>query len=155
METNLPRIISDLTFGYNIRSLHDIEKRPPLSIEYCAQFQNANGDFSEVRELSDIFSIDWEGLSIEIREKIEPLEKVISAHIPIYEIPVTGGVPLKVQAIITGIFCNYTTMPPTNIPNQLIATYFFKTQPKYTDQFNLEWDSLSRSQQLVASNITS
>lgn len=155
METNLPRIISDLTFGYDIRSLDDIEKRPWLSIQYSAQFQNANGDFSKVGQLSDAFSIDWEGLSIEVRQKIETLERVISAHIPTYEIPVTGGVPLEVQAIISEIFCNYFTMPPTNIPNQLSAMYFFKTQPKLTTQLNLEWNSLSRSQQLVVSNIAS
>ena len=155
METNLPRIISDLTFGCSIRSLHDIKERPSLSIQYCAQFQNAKGDFFGAYELSDEFSIDWEELPIEIREKIEALEKVISAHLPAYEIPVTGGVPLKVQAIISGIFSNYFTMPPTNIPSQLSAMYLFKTEPRHTDQLNLKWDLLSRSQQLVASNITS
>ena len=155
MERVSPTTISDLMHGYAVRRLHVSEQSPRLSIDYCSLIRNPSGGFSEVAELSGSLSFDWGQLPDEVRQKLETLERVVVPFLPSYVIPVSGSIPLKVEPIVSAIFCNYYTRPPTNVPNQLSAVYYFPTATSKSTQVDLAWESLSRSQQLLVTNLAS
>lgn len=151
-----PRRISDLSFSWEFYPENKTENFLYLGIQYCPLIQSADGSCSEIGQLSGHFNLDWGGqLPLEIKQKLDTLEKVVAPLLPSYEINVTSSIPLTVEPTIREIFCNYFTKPPTGIPSQLSVIYYFPTQPNKSTQLNLEWDSLSRSQQLVVSNVTS
>ncbi len=149
-----PRKISDLSFGYDFYAEEKGENFLCLNIRYTPLIQETDGRFSEVSQLSGYASVDWgRNLPPEIYQKLETLRRVVMSFLPSYEINVGGS--LKIQPTIREIFCNYYTKPPKGIPSQLSVIYFFSTAPNQTTQANLEWDSLSRSQQLVIKNVAS
>jgi len=149
-----PRRISDLSFGYDFHPEERGENFLCLNIQYTPLIQKTDGSFSSVSQLSGYVSVDWgRNLPPEIYQKLETLQRVVMSFLPSYEINVGGS--LKIQPTIREIFCHYYTKPPKGVPSQLSALYFFSTAPNQTTQANLEWDSLSRSQQLVVSNVAS
>lgn len=155
MKAASPRKVSDLSFEYSCHLVDKIENFLCLAIQYCPLVQEVDGSFSEVSQLSGHFNLDWGQLPLEINQKLETFERLVNVLLPSYEINVGSGGSLKVQPIIREIFCTYFTKPPTAVPSQLSAIYYFPTKPKQTSQVNLEWSSLSRSQQLVVSNLSS
>lgn len=148
------RIIVDLSFGYDFHAEEKGENFLCLNIKYTPLIQETDGRFSDVSQLSGNVSVDWgRNLPPEIEQKLETLQRVVMPFLPSYEINVGGS--LNIQPTIRGIFCHYYTNPPKGIPSQLSVLYFFSTARNQTTQVNLEWDSLSRSQQLVVSNVAS
>lgn len=150
-----PRRIADLTFEYHVYTRDKILNYLCLRIEYCPLVQESDGTFSEVSQLSGSVSLDWGNLPREIEQKLDTLERVVMLLLPSYEMSVGISSSLKLQPVIREIFCTHFTKPPTPVPGQLSAIYHFPTQPKGGSQANLEWSSLSRSQQLVVSNVSS
>jgi len=156
MQATSPRRVSDLTFSWEFYPENKKENFLYLGIQYCPLIQNADGTYSSISQLSGRFNLDWgEQLPLEIKQKLDTLERVAAPLLPSYEINVTGSVPLTVEPTIREIFCYYLTKPPTGTPSQLSVIYYFPTKLNEHTQLNLEWDSLSRSQQLVVSNVTS
>lgn len=156
LQRTSPRRVSDLTFSWEIYPGGKKENFLYIVIQYCPLIQNADGTCSEISQLSGHFNLAWgEQLPLEIKQKLDTLERVVAPLLPSYEINLTGNVPLTVEPTIREIFCNYFTKPPTGIPDQLSVIYYFPTQLNASTQLNLKWDSLSRSQKLVVSNVTS
>lgn len=151
----LRRRISDLRLGYDFCPEDKKENFLCLSIHYSPLTQEVDGTFSAVSQLSGNVSIDWGKVSPEINQKLKTLEKILASHLPSYEINVTADDTLITKATIRQAFCHYNALPPTGKPSQLSVIYSFPTQPKQSTQLNLQWDELSRSQQLAVSNVTS
>ena len=156
MQVTSPRRVSDLSFSWQFYPENKSENFLYLGIQYCPLIQNADRTYSEISQLSGQFNLDWGGqLPLEIKQKLDAFERVVVPLLPSYEIGMTGSTPLTAKPAIREIFCNYFTKPPIGIPSQLSVLYYFPIQPKMSTQLNLEWNSLSRSQQLVVSNVTS
>lgn len=149
------RRIVDLTFGFRVYRLHDIISRPLMHIEYSPLIQDADGNLSEVQVLSGSFGFDLDKLPVDVRQKLESLEKVVVPLMPSYEVDATNSDSLTFAASICKIGCSYRTKPIVNIPNKLSVAYFFPTEPAQATDITLQWESLSRSQQLLVSNIAS
>lgn len=149
-----PKRISDLIFEYRFTP-GQLGQQKSLYIQYTPLVQESTDTFSDVNQLSGSLAMNWENLPFTIQQKLETLERLIITILPSYEIDVGRSTALSLGPLINEIFCIYYTKPPTGIPSQLIAIYFFSTQPNNKTQKNLEWNSLSRSQQLVVSNVTS
>jgi len=155
MKTVSPRRISNFTFEYLVYPENKTENYLYLIIQYCPLVQENDETYLEVSQLSGTVNIDWgEKLPPEIKQKLNTLERVVMPLLPSYEMNVGGSGSLRLQPVIRQIFCTYFTKPSTGIPSQIGVIYYFPTQPNQTTQLNLEWDSLSRSQQLAVSNIT-
>ncbi len=73
---------------------------------------------------------------------------------PKYEVETGSGSPLRVEPAIDTIICAYSVVPARETPSQFSVVYFFLTEPSNRTQVDL-WDSLSRSQRLVVSNLAS
>lgn len=156
MQVTSPRRVADLSFLWNFYPEDKKENFIYLGIRYRPLIQNADETYSDISQLSGDFNLDWgEQLPLEIKQKLDTLERVVAPLLPSYEINVTGSIPLTIAPIINQIFCHYLTKPPAGTPSQLGVIYYFPTKPNEHTQLNLEWDSLSRSQQLVVSNVTS
>lgn len=152
---SFPRRITDLMFGFHVHRLRDTEENPRVSIEYTPLVQDAGGNLSEVQVLFGNPMFGWDQLAVHVRQKLETLEKMITALLPSYEVNVNKSVLLTLQAVTREVFCSYYRKPPVSIPSQLSAMYFFPTQAGQSIQMNFQWESLSRSQQLVVSNVAS
>ena len=150
-----PRTVSDLLLSYHFYPQNRGENFLSLHIGYKPLIEEADGTFSVVIQLSGTYDLDWGDLPPEIIQKLETLERILVSFLPSYQVSIASINSLKVGPIIREIICMYRTSPPVRIPDQLAILYFFRTQPKQTSQENIKWDSLSRSQQLVVSNITS
>lgn len=148
-----PKRISDLRFEYQFLPEHEIENYLAVSISYCPLIREEDGSFYEAIQLSGHLDVDWQQLPAEISQKLRSLERVIASFLPTYEMNTASSSSLKIQSTIRSIFCTYFTKPPTGIPSQLSAVYYFSTQPNKPTQLDLKWDSLSRSQQLVVNNV--
>jgi hypothetical protein len=156
MQAISPRRVSDLSFLWEFYPESKIENWLCLRITYYPLTQNTEGIYSNIEQLYGNLSLDWGAkLPLEIKQKLDTLERVIAPLLPSYEVNMTGSTPLIVKPIIREIFCHCLTKPPTEIPNQLSVIYYYKTQPDKKTQINLQWNSLSRSQQLVVSNVSS
>jgi len=150
-----PRRISDLIFSFSFHSLHDVKRSPALYVQYSPLILDVNGSLSEVQMLFGDFALVWEKLPSGIHQKLETLEKVVATLLPSYEVDAMRSGPLALEATIRGVECEYRTKPPENRPSHLTVEYSFPTQPNHCDRTDFEWESLSRSQQLVVSNIAS
>ncbi len=150
-----PKRISDLTFEYEVYTENKTENYLYLVIQYCPLVQEKDETYLEISQLSGTVNIDWgEELPPEIKQKLDTLERVVMPLLPSYEMNAGSSGSLKLQPVIRRIFFTYFTKPPIGIPSQIGVIYYFPTQPNRGTQLNLEWDSLSRSQQLAASNVT-
>ncbi len=149
-----PRKISVLEFGYEFCTGRNVGVKKSVVINYCPLVQDERGNFTEVGQLSGQVRLeDWGRVPPELSQKLEALEKVCTTLLPSYEVDVDGT--LRIEAIITEIFSNYYTKPPVEIPDQLSVMYLFPIGSRGATQENLKWESLSRSQQLLVSNVAS
>jgi len=156
MKAASSRRISDLTFEYHFYTGRRSGQGKELHIQYIPLTQEDDGNFSDVRQLSGYIRLDdWAQVPPEICQKLETLERVVAPLLPSYEIDVDRSGSLKIAPTINEIFATYFTKPPTGTPGQLSILYVFQTAPNQSSQANISWDSLSRSQQLVVSNVTS
>jgi hypothetical protein len=150
-----PKRIFDLLFSFNLHSLHDTKEGPWLYLQYYPLIQDDNGNLSEVHMLLGDFALEVGKLPDGIRQKLETLEKVVATLLPSYEVDAMHSAHLTLEATIRGVECEYGTKPPENRPSHLSVEYSFPTQPNYINRTDFQWESLSRSQQLVVSNIAS
>lgn len=156
MQAMSPRRVSDLRFSWDFHPENKIENYLCLGIQYFPLIQNTDGTYSEISQLSGYSSLDWGAqLPIGIKQKLDTLERVLASLLPSYEVNVGGSTPLTIKPIIHEIFCHYRGAPPTEVPSQLSVICYFQTKPGEKTQVNLGWNSLSRSQQLVVSNVSS
>jgi hypothetical protein len=145
--------ISTLAFGYNFNPGRKAGISKYLNINYSPLVQHEDGSSSTVNELSGHVNLtNWVNVPPELSQKLDALEKVYASLLPSYEFDFDGT--LKVEAVIEEFYGNYYTMP-LEIPSQLSVLYFFPTALTTTRQTNFEWKSLSRSQQLLVSNVAS
>jgi hypothetical protein len=145
--------ISALEFGYDFYTGRKTGGNKQLNINYCPLVQDERG-FLGVGELSGNVRLqDWAQVPFELSQKLEALERLCASLLPSYEVDIDGT--LRIEPIIAEIFCNYYTKPPVEIPSQLSVMRFFPIGPGSTTQENLKWESLSRSQQLLVSNVAS
>ena len=148
------RKISTLEFGYEFYTGRKAGVDKQININYSPLVQDERGNFSAVGQLSGYVRLgDWAQVPLELSQKLEALEKVCATLLPSYEVDIGGT--LKIEAVIVEILCHYYTKPPVEIPSQLSVIYFLSTAPTKTTQENLKWESLSRSQQLLVSNVAS
>jgi hypothetical protein len=149
------RSVVDLTFSFQVLGLHNISRRSTMIVEYSSLIRDAAGNLSEDQVLSGRFKFNLDELPVDVSQKLESLEKVVAPLLPSYEVGITNFNSLTLGASIREILCSYHTNTPVNIPTQLTVTYSFPTAPSQTTVTNLRWYSLSRSQQLLVSNIAS
>ncbi len=150
------RRILDLEFGYNFYIRSWAGRQNELNIFYTPLTQEDDGNFFDVVQLSGRIRLaDWTQLPLEICQKLGTLEKVVAPLLRSYEIDVDNRESLKIVPTIDEILVHYLTKPPIGMPSQLSIRYAFQAAPGQISQVDISWDSLSRSQQLVVSNIAS
>jgi hypothetical protein len=150
-----PRSIVDLTFSFQVLGLHNINRRAKMVVEYSSLIRDAAGNLSEDQVLSGSFKFNLDELPVDVSQKLESLERLVVSFLPSYKAGTNNFDSLNLGASVREILCSYRTKPEVKIPIRLTVTYSFPTAPSQTMVTTLQWDSLSRSQQLLVSNIAS
>lgn len=148
------RRIVDITFSFNVNRLNDVRK-PVVIIRYRPLIGNVDGSLDEVEVLSGSIKYDWNKVRGEVCQKLESLERGLVRLLPSYEVGVTSSDSATVVASVRSIGCSYRKNPPVNLPDGLDVAYFLPTEPDEVIGTKLAWESLSRSEQLLVSNIAS
>lgn len=148
------RRIVDIAFTFSVSRLHDIWK-PVMRIEYRPLIGDVDGSLDEAEVLFGSIGYDLNKVPGEVCQKLESLERGLVRLLPSYEVGVTSSDSATLVASVRSIGCSYRNNPPVNLPDGLNVAYFFPTEPGQVSNTNLEWESLSRSEQLLVSNIAS
>jgi len=149
-----PRRIVDITFTFRVSRLHDLYE-PVMHIEYRPLIGNVDGSLDESEVLFGRIRYDLNKVPGEVCQKLESLERGLVSLLPSYEVGATSSDLATLVASVRSIGCSYRSNPPVNLPDGLHVEYFFPTEPGEIRNTNLEWESLSRSEQLLVSNIAS
>ena len=150
-----PRRIVDITFTFRVSRLHDIFAKPVMYIEYRPLIGNVGGSLNEAEVLHGSIGYDLSKVPGEVRQKLESLERGLVRLLPSYEVGATSSDSATLVASVHDIGCSYRSNPPVNLPDKLTVAYFFPTEPGQVTSTTLQWESLSRSEQLLVSNIAS
>ena len=126
-----------------------------MIVEYSSLIRDAAGNLSEDQVLSGRFKFNLDELPVDVSQKLESLEKLVVSFLPSYKAGTNNINPLTLGASVREILCSYRTKPEVKIPIRLTVRYSFPTAPSQTTVTNIQWDSLSRSQQLLVSNTAS
>jgi len=150
-----PRRIVDITFTFSVSGLNDNISQQMMYIAYRPMIGNVDGSLNEVEVLSGNIGCNLKKVPGEVRQKLESLERGLVRLLPSYEVGATSSDSATLVARIREIGCRYHSNPPVNMPDQMSVAYFFPTRTGQTINTTLQWESLSRSEQLLVSNIAS
>ena len=146
--------IVDVSFTFNVINLHCVSEAV-VRIKYRPLIADVRGNINEHEMLSDSIEYDLKNVPCEVRQKLESLERGLVRLLPSYELGGKGSDSAILVASVRGIGCSYRSNPPVKLPDVLNLSYFFAAEPQNIIGSNLGWDSLSRSEQLLVSNIAS
>ena len=153
-KSSSPKRISDVAFSYHFYPGRLPDQSKGFDLSYSPQIEDANGHFSAVSELNGYISWDWNRLPAEICQKLDTLERTLIPLLPTYELEIESGSPLEIASTIEEITCSYQFIPSQGNPSQFGVVYSLLAPSSDRTQVDL-WDSLSSSQQLVVSSLSS
>jgi hypothetical protein len=148
-DSQYAKVISDITFSYWFLSESKI-----LQLEYIPAVRDTEGQFSTISQLKGVVSWGEGEIPQNICQKFESLEQIVIPLLPKYELGTGDHSSSKIEPVIDRIICAYNVIPTSEPPSQFSVVYFFLISSNEKAQVEL-WDSLSRSQRLIVSNISS
>jgi len=147
--------IVDIIFSFSVKGLNKTLTQEMMYITYRPMIGNADGSLNEVEVLSGNIGYNLKRVPDEVVQKLESLERGLVRLLPSYEVGATSSDLATLVARVSEIGCTYGRNPPVNMPNQMHVAYFFPTERGHIINTTLQWESLSRSEQLLVSNVAS